>query len=199
MRQKHWLERKLKKAVLDNQPATPHNTTQFIVNTGHFPTDPYMYDFDCQRFPNDMMNHSMQGSMRNMMLDNFKLPTKTQDNDPCAKDKAVCWKEQDMLKDEPRTDTNLADIKGFKNCFPENAYELMKGRSESDINSISDFYMEPKLLSAMQTPNLQTNQIDIKTLLQEAKNGQVDMENIIKSLVYKIRQKEDIITNLTSK
>jgi len=187
----------LKKAVLDNQPATPHNTTQFIVNTGHFPTDPYAYDFDSQRYPNDMMNHSMQGSMRNMMLENFKQPSKPQDNDLSLPGKAVEWKE-DINKEDNRTD-NLPDIKGFKNYFPENAYELMKGRSESDINSISDYYVEPKPLGVQQTPNIQASQIDIKSLIQEAKNGQIDLENIIKSLVYKIREKDDIITNLKSK
>ena len=64
LKKRSWAMRKLKKSLSKKEkPQTPHNTTQFIVNTVYYPTDPYIYDFHSNRFGSDIKNHSMLGSM----------------------------------------------------------------------------------------------------------------------------------------
>jgi hypothetical protein len=60
--------RKFRKATnKGNQPPTPHNTTQFIVDAVYFPTDPYIYEYDNNRFEYDCQHHAMAGSMMHLM------------------------------------------------------------------------------------------------------------------------------------
>lgn len=190
MRQKFWLERKLKKAALDNQCAAPHNTTQFIVNTSHFPTDPYIYEFDNDRFPNDMMNHSMMGSMRSLMLCDFMKPAPTKDNNPLESPRSKKNSQQDTKNEDANSD---GDPKDGMEGFPEHGWELTKVRSESDAHTIAHrFEARPGFMS----PGPKLAQMDIKSLIQEAKNGQNNLESVIKALVSKIKEKDEIITNL---
>lgn len=165
----------------------------------HFPTDPYVYDFDSERFPEDKFNHSMLGSMRNVLHVNQEQPNKTQESnqevrDPCSNSNYL-----ENSKEECKFENNTAEAKGFKSYFPENAYDLLKGRSDSDINSICDYRSDRQVGSMTQTPGGQPNNIDIKFLIEGVKSGQQDLESIIKSLVNKIKEKDDIITNLKGK
>lgn len=193
VRQRHWLHRKLNKSALSNQPATPHNTTQFIVNTVHFPTDPYVYDFDSDRFSGDSGSHSMLGTMRDMLRE-FKQPTKIQE--PTSKNPSPDKQAESTMKHEIKSN-GLPEIKDIRNCFPDNAYELMKARSESDI-----FDGDRRFLSRQpsdSSPKPHHNYIDIKSLIAEAKNNHHNLETVIQSLVNKIKEKDDIITNLQTK
>lgn len=199
VRQKHWLYRKLKKSLLNDQPATPHNTTQFILNTVHFPTDPYVYDFDSDRYSGDLGNHSMLGSMRDM-IDQFKPPAKVMDmnskdhNTNIVEDSNILTKNSSVDKDDGNaSDSSLPEVKGLKGLFPENAHEIMKVRSDNDAYGGLNRNHFGLNLKPQQTF------LDIKTLIDQAKNGQNNLESVIQSLVDKIKEKDDIITNLQGK
>ena len=69
IKKRNWTFKKFKKSFNNmEKPQTPHNTTQFIVNTVHYPTDPYVYDFDNKRFENNIKNHSILGSMMSTII-----------------------------------------------------------------------------------------------------------------------------------
>ena len=162
----------------------------------HFPTDPYMYEFDNERFPNDMMNHSMFGSMRSMVLNSFKQPSNETEKETFEKPVSHGNNENDLNKEEVKSNGSL-EIKDFNTYFPENAYELMKVRSESD--ALPELRYERRRSNSIQLPGAQPAQIDIKKLIEDAKHGQNDLENVIKALVNQIKEKDDIITTLQGK
>ena len=69
IKKRNWTIKKFKKSFNNmEKPQTPHNTTQFIVNTVHYPTDPYIYDFDNNILGNDIKNHSILGSMMSTII-----------------------------------------------------------------------------------------------------------------------------------
>jgi len=64
----NWFSRKIKRAFAKgDQPPTPHNTTQFIVDAVNYSTDPYIYEYDNNRFEHDFQHHAMAGSMMQLM------------------------------------------------------------------------------------------------------------------------------------
>jgi len=76
IRKETWPSRRVRKATnKGDQPPTPHNTTQFIVDAVYFPTDPYIYEYDNNRFEYDCQHHAMAGSMMQMMQERMNQET----------------------------------------------------------------------------------------------------------------------------
>jgi hypothetical protein len=53
----------MKKCFANIQPQTPHNTTQFIVNTGFYPSEHFLFELDCFRSRPDLSNDLWMGTM----------------------------------------------------------------------------------------------------------------------------------------
>ena len=79
--------------------------------------------------------------------------------------------------------------------FGDSPYELHKVRSESDAYTMPSSRFDGRP-SFMLSPKPKYAQMDIKSLISEAKNGQNNLESVIAALVNKIKEKDDIITNL---
>ena len=64
-----WNPRKPKKCYSKkDQPNTPHNTTQFLVNASNMPNEDYNLGPGEDRFKYDFEHHAMAGSMMGIIL-----------------------------------------------------------------------------------------------------------------------------------
>jgi len=156
-------------SLFEKQPATPHNTTQFITNIAHFSTEPCIFSSNNDSFSQHLLCHSMLGSMREFVLGN-RL------NSPCG-----------------ATNQGLAS-KETKRDFFENAYDLTKIRSESDF--LAGEKIEQNIFNPNNRLAHQASQFDIKQLLDGIKDGRSKLESVIQTLVNEIQEKEDLISTL---
>jgi len=111
------------------QPSTPHNTTQFIVNTVYYPTDPYIYDFDSSKFGNDLKNHSMLGSMMDLMKD--KMPIEVANND-----------NRDMTNDNPND--NNPNSRMVTEQTGSECNRLIPLNKKDHLNDLNDLLLQSK-------------------------------------------------------
>jgi len=140
----------------------------------------------------------MMGSMRSMMLSDFKQPSNQRENNSSEKTNCSINTQNECNKEENKSDGDPADMKDIPDGYSDGGFELKKVRSESDANLISGHRFEARP-NFMMSPRPNLAQLDIKSLIHEAKNGHNNLESVIQALVDKLKEKDDIITNLQGK
>jgi len=113
-----WNPRKPRKCFsTKEQPHTPHNTTQFIVDAVNVPEDDYKSGFGEDRFEYDFQHHAMAGSMMELMERKLFL------ND-CQRQKSQDKESPTLIEEEKPDDKEEDDLNFLVPRFTKSASDI---------------------------------------------------------------------------
>jgi len=138
-----WNPRKPRKCFsTKEQPQTPHNTTQFIVDAVNVPEDDYKCGVGEDRFEYDFQHHAMAGSMMELMErklflnDCQRQKSQEKESPTLIEEENPENKEDDLGFLVPRFTKSASDIDTFESCSLAGMagyQEFLQGLSQPDI------------------------------------------------------------------